>query len=157
MLPLANSFFQDANLIEAMLWFAIAGVFAISLLLPRRPARVDRAIAALAFALFGVSDLIERHTGAWWRPWWLLAIKAACVATFLVLLIRHYRRREMHRRNGLSPVDSQHDTGGVASVHQRLRPVDRRWPFWAYLVAVLIVPFLFILLAWLYTRSMRDF
>ena len=93
MVAFANSFFRDANFVEAMLWFVIAGGFVVSLVIPRLPAPTDRAVAAIAFAVFGVSDLMERHTGAWWRPWWLLAIKAACVAIFLILLLRHHRRR----------------------------------------------------------------
>jgi len=44
-----------------------------------------------AFLAFSVSDLIESHTGAWWRPIWLLVLKAACIAVFL-FGFRHYYR-----------------------------------------------------------------
>jgi hypothetical protein len=33
--------------------------------------------------LFGISDLIEIFTGAWWRPWPLLMLKGCCLAGFL--------------------------------------------------------------------------
>jgi hypothetical protein len=36
--------------------------------------------AALLFALFALSDVIEVQTGAWWRPWWLAVIKGVCIA-----------------------------------------------------------------------------
>ncbi|MDL5050414.1 hypothetical protein QQ054_30900 [Oscillatoria amoena NRMC-F 0135] len=29
--------------------------------------------------LFGVSDLIEVWSRAWWTPWWLFLLKAICV------------------------------------------------------------------------------
>gem|GEM_PF-3089523 len=37
------------------------------------------AAASVFLALFGVSDFVEVHTGAWWRPWWLLAWKGDCI------------------------------------------------------------------------------
>ena len=40
-------------------------------------------IAAVAFVVFGVSDIIEAETGAWWKPIELLVLKAACVLTFI--------------------------------------------------------------------------
>ena len=80
------------NRIEATLWIAIAVVMCIVAL--RRPqVRRDCIVAAVAFALFGVSDLIETTTGAWWRPWWLLAWKCACLLAMLWLLARYVTRR----------------------------------------------------------------
>lgn len=78
--------FVLANRVEAGLWIGIAIVVCVV-------ARRDRAIAVVTFALFGVSDLVETTTGAWWRPWWLLMWKAACVAVFLWLLVRYHGRR----------------------------------------------------------------
>jgi hypothetical protein len=43
--------------------------------------------------VFGVSDLVEAQTGAWWEPWWLFVMKAACVLVF-VLAWRAHRRQE---------------------------------------------------------------
>jgi hypothetical protein len=40
---------------------------------------------------FGLSDLVESQTGAWWTPWWLFAWKALCVLGLLacgVALVR---------------------------------------------------------------------
>jgi len=35
--------------------------------------------SAFWFILLGVSDIFEVRTGAWWRPWPLLAMKAMCL------------------------------------------------------------------------------
>lgn len=35
-------------------------------------------VAGAALVLFGLSDVVEAGTGAWWRPWWLLAWKLTC-------------------------------------------------------------------------------
>jgi len=60
---------------------------------PRR----DAVAAAVAFVAFGGSDVVESFTGAWWRPWWLFAWKAACVLGLLVLLARRRRRQARGR------------------------------------------------------------
>jgi hypothetical protein len=57
------------------------------------PLRPALRLLALSFFLFGVSDVIERYTGAWWRPAWLLALKAGCVLGFIVGFACYYRIR----------------------------------------------------------------
>jgi hypothetical protein len=85
--------FQVANLLEAGLWtliaIALAG-FAIG-----QPGRRRRLclIAAVTFLLFGVSDVVETQTGAWYRPWWLFCWKAICVAAMVILLVDYRRSR----------------------------------------------------------------
>jgi hypothetical protein len=82
----------SGNLIEAAFWIAIGLAFLVTAF--RRPPLIrNRCLfAAATFVLFGVSDLVEARTGAWWRPWWLLAWKATCIAAMLALLIDHRRR-----------------------------------------------------------------
>ncbi|MBI3416423.1 MAG: hypothetical protein HY043_14100 [Verrucomicrobia bacterium] len=79
------------NNFEAGFWFVIALVLACRAW--RSEPRVKRVgmFAAFAFGVFGVSDLIEAHTGAWWRPWWLFVMKATCVLVFAGCL-RRYRQ-----------------------------------------------------------------
>lgn len=77
------------NQIEAGLWFTIALVLAVRL----RMQRPWRWLLPLAFGVFGVSDLIEAQTGAWWEPLWLFMMKALCVLVFL-LAFRERRRQE---------------------------------------------------------------
>jgi len=87
------------NRSEAALWLLISAVIVVHAVARRlRGASVSRhqTIAALAFAVFAVSDLIECHTGAWWRPWWLLVLKASCVLTLVFCYLAH-RKAVAHR------------------------------------------------------------
>ena len=93
--------FVLANRVEAGLWIAIALALAAAVV-RRRERRCDLTAGAITFALFGLSDLVEAATGAWWRPWWLLAWKGGCVIVFLMLLSRHtIRRRRLKFGGGL--------------------------------------------------------
>ncbi len=83
-------FARQFNQAEAVLWWGIALVMAWRL---RGQAGWQRWGVPLAFAAFGVSDWIEAQTGAWWRPWWLLLLKAVCVGTFIYALWQHWRQR----------------------------------------------------------------
>jgi len=84
------------NYLEASLW----GVIALSLLVasifhPRHRSRL--LLAALTFLLFGLSDLVEISTGAWWRPTWLLLWKAASLLSLLLLWLSHRRSRNAQK------------------------------------------------------------
>ncbi len=80
--------FETVNHIEAGLWIVIGIAFAgYAIIQPR--ARRRASAAAIVFVLFGVSDIVEAQTGAWWRPWWLLCWKAVCILTMLILFLRH--------------------------------------------------------------------
>ena len=68
--------FVTANRLEAALWMIVAIVM-IARALRRGHMRHECIAAAIAFALFSISDLVETTTGAWWRPWWLPAWKLA--------------------------------------------------------------------------------
>ncbi|HMQ17078.1 MAG TPA: hypothetical protein PKC49_13995 [Phycisphaerae bacterium] len=76
---MTQSWYASAQLVEAAFWI-LGGVAALlgSLLKPR--GRTLGLAGALVLVVFGLSDVVEARTGAWWRPWWLLAWKAACVA-----------------------------------------------------------------------------
>ncbi|MBK8094200.1 MAG: hypothetical protein IPK32_20095 [Verrucomicrobiaceae bacterium] len=87
--PENSDFARLFNLGEAALWITIAVVVLIGLRPPHRLALGTwRWLLPLAFAVFGVSDVIESRTGAWWHPWWLLVMKAACVLCFLLAWMR---------------------------------------------------------------------
>jgi len=86
------SFHAVFNYGEAALWF----VLAIALTVRLRMTRPWRWLLPLAFAVFGVSDLIEVQTGTWWEPWWLLVMKSACVLVFLLAWRAHRRQRRPH-------------------------------------------------------------
>jgi hypothetical protein len=101
----ASTFFATANYVEAALWTVIGGGFLVhALVRPRgRPASIA---AAATFLAFGLSDVVEVRTGAWWRPWWLLAWKGGCVLVFLWLVagyLRGRRGRGGHVTPGTAP------------------------------------------------------
>ncbi|HNO77135.1 MAG TPA: hypothetical protein PKN33_03660 [Phycisphaerae bacterium] len=83
-----NSFFKTANFVEAGVWIAIGIAFAC-FALTKSPFHKRAFAAAIVFVLFGVSDVVETQTGAWWRPWWLLCWKGLCILSMLMLYVRH--------------------------------------------------------------------
>lgn len=93
------------NQIEAILWFVFSAGFVIRAVRTTRGHRRLAVILTLAFLAFGVSDLIEARTGAWWRPAWLLILKAACVGVFAYGLWEHLRLR------GTTPPPPRKDGG----------------------------------------------
>ncbi len=76
------------NVFEASLWICL-GIAALAAGRSRR----RRAGLAVVLIAFGISDLVETQTGAWWRPPWLLAWKAACVAILAGYAIAWLRAR----------------------------------------------------------------
>lgn len=95
------------NLFEAALWFAISAVFFFRGMVRSganppvaRTMRREMLLLAAAFAAFGVSDVIESRTGAWWEPWWLLALKTVCVLVFLRAFWRYRAGLRVRRKAG---------------------------------------------------------
>ena len=79
------------NGLEAALWMGLA----VWLLLRSDPHTTAFRRAAWFFALFafGLSDVVEVYTGAFWRPWWLLVWKGACLTSIGLLIYSSSRRR----------------------------------------------------------------
>lgn len=95
------------NLIEAVLWFAFAAAFAVLAYQASGPKRRLWLIQTVAFLVFSASDVIESQTGAWWRPWWLLIMKASCIAVFL-----HGVREYLRIPRSAGTVESTPPSGG---------------------------------------------
>ena len=94
---LGFNLFSGGNNAEAVLWMAIGVAFAVNAIRRRGSARVKCLLAAGIFVVFGGSDLVEVQTGAWWRPWWLLAWKAVCVIAMFLLYVDYRRGRRAAR------------------------------------------------------------
>ncbi len=76
------------NFYEAFIWFFVAGIsFAYALSRPDKRQKILLLWTVPLWIAFGVSDFVEIQTGAWYRPWWLLAWKSVCVVTNGSLLI----------------------------------------------------------------------
>ncbi len=81
------------NAIEAGVWFVLAVIVFVAGL---RRVNVRRIAwpATGTLALFGLSDLVEITTGAWWRPLWLLVWKGLCIVALVALLWLELKRRK---------------------------------------------------------------
>jgi hypothetical protein len=95
MIAVITRAFVISNYVEAGLWTCIGVGFAIAALRQSGSARRLCWIAAVAFVFFGISDLVESTTGAWYRPIWLLIWKGGCLLVFAWLLIQYLRTRKI--------------------------------------------------------------
>lgn len=91
------------NIGEAALWAAMGMVVLAWSFLRARASRSQRSrlwagvlIAAALFA-FALSDVVESRTGAWWRPWWLLVWKGACVLVLVIVVATWIVRARKYR------------------------------------------------------------
>lgn len=73
---------------EAVLWLGISFLFLFRVFRKNAVHRDLHLILVIGFFAFGISDLVEVQSGAWWRPWWLLLWKTACVAVLAPSLYR---------------------------------------------------------------------
>ncbi len=80
------------NYVEACFWAGLGVIFLLSSFKTGRKARKTTYAGAAVLLLFGLSDVVEASSGAWWRPWWLLVWKAACIAGILGCFLRYYRK-----------------------------------------------------------------
>src|SRR3954468_12554069 len=94
---------RTGNLIEAGFWVVFATAIAIGASSQPRTLKSLGYTAGADCLLFGISDMVEARTGAWWRPWWLLAWKALCV-TGLVLCFLEYRRLQSRSVRDADPI-----------------------------------------------------
>lgn len=81
------------NLLEAVFWGTVAAAMFKSAILSRSGHFSMLVLAAALFCLFGVSDIVEMYTGAWWRPWWLFIWKGSCVAGLVGVYARYLLAR----------------------------------------------------------------
>lgn len=93
MLATYDPIFVWGNYLEACLWWALAVVAFF-----KAPAGA-RTVLVAGLAAFGLSDVVEVQTGAWYRPWWLLAWKAACVLVFAGVGLRQWRTSRSRRNS----------------------------------------------------------
>jgi hypothetical protein len=80
------------NLTEAAFW-AIFGLFCLTRALRSSTGRDRMVVTCITLLVFGLSDLVEIQTGAWWRPWWLLLWKATCLGVLALTWGPYLRRR----------------------------------------------------------------
>jgi len=77
------------NFVEALFWLAMSAGFLRRAVLRKGDGGGTFCVAAVLFFFFGLSDFVEVGTGAWWRPWWLFAWKAACLVGLVSIYVRY--------------------------------------------------------------------
>ena len=87
-----------------VVWWIVCGVvvFAKS----RRaesPQRGRGLLSAVALVLFGLSDVVELQTGAWWKPWWLAVWKGLCIAILITCVAISFRNRARQMNREVKP------------------------------------------------------
>jgi hypothetical protein len=95
---------RDGNLIEAGVWFVLAVALCVYAFRVEKRVRLTLFTIVVTLVAFGGSDLVEAHTGAWWKPWWLFVWKALCVAVLLFGFLRYYR---IHRSKPRMDIDKR--------------------------------------------------
>ena len=85
--------YSMGNYIEACIWELIGIIFIVKSIKSTRKNSHLFLIAAINFSLFGISDIVEVQTGAWWHPWWLFLWKISCVFVMFCLLIIYLKKR----------------------------------------------------------------
>lgn len=91
-----NDITAVGNLAEAGLWAIFAFTFAILAARASGPLRQLWIVESIAFFAFGISDVIESQTGAWWTPPSLLLLKAGCLAVFVYGIVKYRRLSTNH-------------------------------------------------------------
>ncbi len=84
---------QIFNFIEMLFWLIVGGGFFVKGFGRNNRYKKLFCFLSVFFVAFGISDGVEVHTGAWYRPWWLLLWKALCIAIFVISWM-YYLRNE---------------------------------------------------------------
>jgi glycerol-3-phosphate acyltransferase PlsY len=81
------------NVIEAAIWIALATWLLYLTLRTRSHLKRTLFIFSVTLYVFGISDIIETQTGAWYRPLGLFLLKAICVMFIAGCLFVLFRNR----------------------------------------------------------------
>ena len=86
------------NYIEAILWFTIGCMLFINARFIERYLHYRKIMymASIFFILFGISDIIEVQTGAWWKPTGLLVLNVVCIAGFVYCWFKYLQNKRKH-------------------------------------------------------------
>lgn len=84
-----TNIYRQGNYIEAIIWLIFALSFLIVAQKNSGKIRKERYLTSINFLLFGISDIVEVQTRAWWSPWWLFLWKSGCILIMVWLLYIH--------------------------------------------------------------------
>lgn len=93
------------NSLEAVIWISI-GLFLFLVALKKgavNGSKKDAVVLGVLFVAFGISDVCEVFTGAWWRPWWLLVWKTLNAVGLLFFTGKLYLAGKKAKKGNKSP------------------------------------------------------
>ena len=85
------------NVFELVWWPVLALVVAARSRQATLPWRRLGFVTAFWLILFGLSDGVELTTKAWWKPWWLLVWKGACLTALVACAVARMRLKRRVR------------------------------------------------------------
>ena len=107
------TYVEAFNAIEAAWWIALAILIAMKDLGVTALRGWPRAVLVIALMMFGVSDIIEIWTGAWWRPASLMLFKIVCIVAFIIAVVaittRARRGRKTNEKLDADAISSESD------------------------------------------------
>ena len=80
------------NYCEAVFWAIVSLVVLIAAGKSSRHVKIIAYVAVPTLFLFGVSDIVEVHTRAWWKPLWLLLWKGLCIIVLVACIIYYWKK-----------------------------------------------------------------
>lgn len=81
------------NYCEAVFWVIVSLVVLIGAAKSSRHVKKIAYVAVPTLFLFGLSDIVEVYTRAWWRPFWLLLWKGICIAILVIGVFLYWRQK----------------------------------------------------------------
>ena len=81
------------NAFEVVWWIVCGVVVFVKSRRAESPHRGRGLLSAVTLVLFGLSDVVELQTGAWWKPWWLAVWKGLCIAILITCVAISFRNR----------------------------------------------------------------
>jgi len=75
------------NIIEGVFWILMSLFFWVPACRRGEKHRWFCVFGGAVLVIFGCSDFYEAHTGAWWKPWWLIVWNAACVGGIIFTIL----------------------------------------------------------------------
>jgi len=79
----SNFIFVGFNILEALFWFLLSVMFFRYYLKSNSLLKSKFLILSITLILFGISDMIELFTGAWYEPLGLMVLKLSCGASMI--------------------------------------------------------------------------
>ena len=86
-----TDFVKWGNIVEGVFWVAVSLLFFVPAVRRGERHRAFCVLGGCVFLLWGLSDFYEAHTGAWWRPWWLMVWNGLCFVGCVAICVWYAR------------------------------------------------------------------